>query len=354
MLKVSSDSIIYVFCPSKTVTWWPECLHQLAFKLNKLWYNAKMVYYPKIDNPMPEVYNKYYPNIDSVFCDWVIENENNFIVVPEISVKLLDQFKNINKSIWWLSVDNAEKKIGKLIDNAFFLKIFNKLNIFTTKNNFFNRLYGYIKYILAKKIWKINFPDNRDIVHFYQSKYAENFVLKNKWKHLVYPLKDYINQEFIINSGYEISEKENIIVYNPFKWIQYTTELIQKYWTEFKFVPIKNMTPKEVQLLLKRAKVYIDFWNHPWRDRIPREAALQWCCIITNTNWSAWFFEDIPILNKYIFEEFDSKRVYEAIVNIFNNYNDNINDFEYYREKILKWEETFENQILDIFIRENA
>lgn len=49
---------------------------------------------------------------------------------------------------------------------------------------------------------------------------------------------------------------------------------------ELNFKPIINMTRDEVIRELQRAKVYIDFGNHPGKDRIPREAAILGCCAI--------------------------------------------------------------------------
>jgi hypothetical protein len=43
--------------------------------------------------------------------------------------------------------------------------------------------------------------------------------------------------------------------------------------------------------------VYIDFGNHPGRDRIPREAAAMGCVVITNRRGSAENDVDIPIPN---------------------------------------------------------
>ena len=42
---------------------------------------------------------------------------------------------------------------------------------------------------------------------------------------------------------------------------------------------------------------------HPGKDRMPREAALLGCCILTSTLGSADFFDDVPIMSEYKFEE---------------------------------------------------
>ena len=51
------------------------------------------------------------------------------------------------------------------------------------------------------------------------------------------------------------------------------------------------MTPEQVVDLMSESKVYIDFGNHPGKDRIPREAVINGCCVITGVRGSARFKE---------------------------------------------------------------
>jgi len=45
--------------------------------------------------------------------------------------------------------------------------------------------------------------------------------------------------------------------------------------------------------------MYIDFGTHPGKDRIPREAALRNCIVLTNRNGAADNNVDVPIPNEY-------------------------------------------------------
>jgi hypothetical protein len=344
MLYFNKNSIIYVLCPSKWVTWWPEAIHQLVYKLHNSWFLAFICYMQEIDNPMPEIYKKYYPWINYVYYKDVNDNKSNILIVPEIYISKLIKFNNIQKSIWWLSVDNWEKIISPMI-NYFFNNILKLI-----KNNFFNKVTDFIYSKILNIFWKINFPLDKKIVHLCQSKYSEKWILDKKGKHIIFPLSDYLNNEFLIDTWFNIELKENIIVYNPKKWIHFTRKLISKFWKLHKFVPIINMTTIEVQNLLKKSKIYIDFWNHPWKDRLPRESALQWCCILTNTEWSANFFSDIPIKDDYVFDKFILNEINAKIINIFDNYDKCIHDFEYYIWQINNQETIFENEIKNIFI----
>jgi len=44
-------------------------------------------------------------------------------------------------------------------------------------------------------------------------------------------------------------------------------------------------------------KLYVDFGKHPGKDRMPREAAVHGCCIITGRRGAAGNPFDIPIPN---------------------------------------------------------
>ena len=59
-------------------------------------------------------------------------------------------------------------------------------------------------------------------------------------------------------------------------------------------VPKLNTRLPLIELLLS-AKLYIDFGNHPGKDRIPREAAALGCIIMTNRRGSALNDVDVPI-----------------------------------------------------------
>lgn len=47
------------------------------------------------------------------------------------------------------------------------------------------------------------------------------------------------------------------------------------------------LSAEEVQAMLKKSKVYIDFGGHPGMEHIPREAALAGRIIVTNRAGSA-------------------------------------------------------------------
>lgn len=119
------------------------------------------------------------------------------------------------------------------------------------------------------------------------------------------------------------------------------------------FVPIENMKREEVIQLLQRAKIYIDFGSHPGKDRIPREAAVLECCVITGKRGSAKYRRDINIPEKYKFEEKDENIPYiiSLIKECFANYEEKLEDFCEYRAQIYKEKEKFKEDLKGIFVK---
>ncbi len=112
------------------------------------------------------------------------------------------------------------------------------------------------------------------------------------------------------------------------------------------------MTNEKVRNIMWKAKVYIDFGNHPGKDRIPREAAICGCCIITGMNGSAKFKEDVPIPNVYKFDSTNDniECIVKQIHNIINNYDKISKDFTDYKKFISNEKKTFKNDVKKYFV----
>lgn len=329
-LNINKDTKIYVACPANSATGGPELLHQLVHELVNLGFDAYMYYYRRIENknPVHEAYIAY----GNKFIDDIEDVKNNIIIVPETKTELIYQYQNIQKVIWWLSVDNhfgflnSDSKIKKIIKKLFYL-------------------FGIYP---KQKIYRFN--QNKKIIHFVQSEYAKQ-MLKDRGINNSFFLGDYLNNLFIKQQTENINtKKENIVIYNP-KGIEFTKAIMQK-CKNIKFVPIENMTRDEVSKLLSSAKVYIDFGNHPGKDRIPREAAISGCCVITGQDGSAKFFEDVPLENEFKFDtvENDIPLIIEKINCCFNTYQEEVSKFENYREMIKNEQSKFIDDIKNIFL----
>ena len=318
--------MIYIACPEKYATGGTELLHQLFFKIKKHTNNVRIFYfdYSGTSNPTNERFKKY--EVEYVAASE--DSEKNILIVPEVATLLLRKYSKITKSVWWLSVDNYYQSIGN--DKNFPKMIIKKFRLM--KRNRTLHL-GF------------NFKDDK-IIHLYQSYYAESF-LNNKHVNQKTYLSDYIGSNFLaVNAKFVSCERENVVLYNPSKGIEFTKKLIE-YDNEIKYIPLVNMSQEEIVSLCQKAKVYIDFGNHPGKDRFPREAAYLGCIVITGLKGSAKFENDVYIPDSYKFK--DKKSVIGIIVDkikyVFTDYDHLINDFGPYRMKTKLEEHDFENDV---------
>ena len=327
-LKIEKETKIYVACPANFASGGPELLHQLVYELTNLGFSAYMYYYGRINNtsPVHEAYLSY----KNLFVDKIIDNDKNILIVPETNTKLLYDYSSVQKVIWWLSVDNYLA----FLNSKSVLKRIIKKCLYKTK-------------LYPRNIYRFN--NNEPVIHFVQSEYAKQWI-KSKGIENAFFLSDYINKLFIEKQTKNVNNKKDIVIYNPKKGLEFTKMIIAEA-KEIKFVPIENMKRDEVAYLFSTAKVYIDFGNHPGKDRMPREAAISGCCVITSKNGSAKFYEDVPIPNEF---KFDAKvrnipSIVEKIRNCFNNYETEIVKFENYREMIKNEQAKFIDDIKNIF-----
>lgn len=325
--------MIYIACPASFATGGTELLHQLCFKLNQNNINALMYYYGKnLNNPVAERFKKYRTR----YVINIIDHKDNIIFIPEVNTDLVEKFKLSKKFIWWLSVDNYKISYIK-----YFLFNYKNLNTIIEKIKY---LFKYL--IKFRKENYIIFNDCK-IKHLVQSKYAEEFLKMKKvnQENILY-LSDYLNDDFFIED-ISIENRENNILYNPKKGIKITKKII-KMFPNYNYIPLQNMTPMELKELYLKSKIYIDFGNHPGKDRIPREAAILGCIVLTNKKGSAKYFEDVSIPEKYKYSDNDIKKLGNDIEYIFNNYGEVFKEYEFYRNKIKNEENIFENEILNL------
>lgn len=332
-LHITEKSTIYVLCPSNLKTGGTELLHQLVASLLSFKKNACIAYYleGKYDdkNPTPPAFKKYIGDHWCLVND-IEDNTDNVAIFPETGFGKSKKYHRLQKCAWWLSVDNY--------------------NVMKGMSNRFRR-YG-IKSFLKHLALNDYFDDNIITtipVHFFQSYYAANFAKsKGVDKDSLFYLSDYINDIYI--KPYDKKHRKNVVAYNPIKGSEFTQELISAA-QDISWIPIINMTNEEVRNLLDVAKVYIDFGNHPGKDRIPREAAMSGCCVITDLKGSAAYKEDVPIPSKFKFEDVDSNipDIISQIRNCFSDYESVTKEFDSYRNFIKGEKQEFQNSVKYIF-----
>lgn len=327
-VKLYPNSKIYIFSPRGIRSGGPTLLHQLASVIVKNYseYNIEplMFYYDLNVKTAPDsAYSEYHIKKTAK----IIDSPENILIGAEGVSEFAYFYPKTQKIIWWLSVDNYVSNLA------------NTYMEFYQKGNYLHPLN-----------LKFNFTDNREIFHFVQSKYAADFLsINNTPKEKIYYVSDYLHPVFLKRANnVDLNKKEPIVVYNPLKGFDFTKKIID-FAPKLKFIPIQNMTPEEVENLLVRAMVYIDFGNHPGKDRIPREAAISGAVVITGKRGAAANNEDIPISAEFKFEDVEREipNIVEKIEEVFGNFSTYHAKFENYRKIILSEPEKFENDVIN-------
>lgn len=332
VFDIKESSIIYVVCPANKKTGGTELAHQLVKELKDIGRKVFITYYgvDSTKNPINEAFLEYVNEYKCIFD--IQDSPNNILIVPEINFTILDKYNVIQKAIWWMSVDNYIKNDGFigacLIDG----------------------IYKAIRGVLSGRLTLKKKGFDTSITHFYQSEYAHDYLLKNGVKKC-FQLSDYINDSYLNqNIPLEKCNTNNVVLYNPKKGIKFTKKLIDKS-IGIKWIPIENMTTQQVKSLLGNSKVYVDFGNHPGKDRFPREAAIMGCCVITGKRGSAKFYKDIPIPSEFKFSE-NKTNIIEIISKInkcLDEYEEESKKYNKYKYMIRHEHEIFKKDVMTIF-----
>lgn len=337
---------VYIMCPANAYTGGPTLAHQLCHILNKHGIEAKMWYYYGMlhnYNPLKKcngdpVHNNYKHYHNPYIVNKPDDTVNNAIVAVEVNTPILSKFKFAKRSIWWMSVDNFFLSM----DN-FFVKIRKKVFKFQPTLDYCKQFKDEPKYQVFR---------DPDIIHFVQSEYAKKFLIdENINPKNIYELSDYIEDEVIeAHSLVDIKKKKNIILYNPKKGFEFTKKIIENN-QQYEWVALIGMNKKQIISHLLEAKLYIDFGNHPGKDRFPREAVLCGCCVITGKRGAARNDIDIPISDKYKFEDSDDNLevISAQIRDIMEHYDLRINDFSSYIERTMLEKSEFEKRAVQLF-----
>lgn len=341
MLRFYSDTKIFVHCPAGTVTGGAELLHQLVSFLRDNGKAAYIVYFGNDSHKVPDDYAKY--NIEVI--NNIVDSDHNVEVFYEGIFDTINTFKNTQKFLWWISVDNFYLCARQYLSLGDLYKWDRTLWWITFKQRTKQLLKGNNKF---KGILSIKQMVDMGVPCGYQAEYIQNFLQKCGFKELM-GLKDYINTDHI--TPFDIEGREDIVVYNPKKGFDFTKRLMALA-PDIKWVALQGMSREELVHTLRKAKVYIDFGYHPGKDRLPRECAMNGCCVITGMRGSAGFFEDVPLPSQYKFDERNAgmNDIIKQIRWTLKNYESAINDFKFYRNAITLEKAEFEQQIKNIFL----
>jgi hypothetical protein len=305
MLTLNDDTIIYVLCPARIVTGGIEAVHQLVHKLRQFGHDARIMPNPKVGNPVLLQYRNY----DVVFADEIMDHERNILITTEVNPRALNSYHCIQKALWWLSVDNHEA--------------------------------------LSEK-FEFEHPQSASVVHFAQSAYAASF-LKSKGLSNVHFLTDYLHPIYLNTK--HLPRKSDVVLYTPIKGAHHYIDKLMQADGSIQWIPLTGMIRKLHAQTMRQGKVYVDFGRHPGKDRQPREAVVNGCCVIVGLAGSARFHADIPIPKSYKFDSqhFTEQAVLDRIRDCLSSHEKRLHDFDEYAEFVRNDERRFEEEIIAIF-----
>lgn len=338
---------IYVLIPYGLVTGGPDALHQLVYYLNKLKFSACAVYLGASKNEeIPKQYDTYIK--DYLLFDEVIDDKDNIIVIPEFISYLKKDFRKSRVFIWRLSVDYNLNKTSLFYKMFFLLTI--PLRLVKNRRKSYRRIVSNFKNALQKEKYSFkNEPSN--LTHLCASYYAYDYVSrrsKNRFYLCIEPISKFFLE--MSRDGISYSDREDIVLYNPAKCGEFVKKIIERA-PSVKFVALKGMSQSQLIEYYKRAKVYIDFGPFPGAERMPKEAVLFGCSILTGKNGASAYYGDVPISNNYKVESKigNITLIISKIEYMMENYESIIFDFEDYKNTVLKLEDNFINQLKTIF-----
>jgi len=289
-------------CPANAATGGPEAIHQFISELNKQpGIHARVWYWDAYGDPCPDEYKKY-------GCEYVtrLPDDYDVLIFPEIWAACVGDYPRGIKCIHWLGIDaypirTPREKLGSFLGDV-------------------------------------------NIVHIAQSEYAKDFLKKLGVKYL-FKCTDTLNDDFY--EEYEEEERSDTILYNPAKATDFQRRLMAE-CSDMTFKPIKGMTRAEVINAMRHAKLYLDFGEFPGRERIPREAGLCGCCLITSKIGSAAYDGDFA--HDYKFESKDGHiwAIKHKIQYVLEHYEECSKDFGRFREQLKNDRENVPEQVKGI------
>lgn len=296
---------ILLMCPANCTTGGPEAIHAFAHELNQIDGVHARIWYVNVSDyqhPCPPEYEAY----EFEYLFEIPDDYTDVLIVPEIWANKVMEYPQCIRAIWWLGLD------------------------------------AYAGWTPAHE--RGAFLNDPDIIHICQSQYALDFLKKLGVKRLV-KCTDTVNADFY--EDYTEPERSDVVLYNPAKSTRIMRELIAS-CPDITWKPITGMTRQQVILTMRRSKLYVDFGEFPGRERIPREAALCGCCLITSKIGAAAYAEDF--LHDYKFDSKDNLiwGIVYKIRYVLDHYDECRKDFIPFRTNLVEDRLRFKTQCREV------
>lgn len=302
--------IIHI-CPANFATGGTESIHQLVNALNRINnISAKILYvnWDRKDVPRPKEYIKYN-------CDYMTEFPYGFkgcVIFPEVygNQAVEPQYKDCIVGMNWAGVDVYDWNVPEK-ERGIYLQ-------------------------------------RKDMIHIARSKYAVDYLAKKGLKSV--EVACIVSDEFF--ESYTEQPRTNTVLYNGviFKLTEFQKAVMarckEKY--DVAFMPLINYTREQMIKRFRGSKLYIDFGEFSGRERIPREAALNGCCVLTSRLGCAGYYEDVSIPDEYKFNTDEVERAVEKIIYVLQNYDKCRADFDCYRDSLKHDREIYQSQVKEL------
>lgn len=256
---------IYVLCLHNVRTGGPEAIHQLSDTLIEQGFDARMVYYDwgqiaalesasaqdgyrfgARENPIEE-YARYKVNV----TDHVPNVEGVIVVLPETLCHLAPKFDKATVLIWWLSVDNGFGALSRVNLNHL-----RRPGVFhAAQSHYANRL------ICALKLSP---PAGA---------FLTDYTLD--MRELAPPLPwDERDMLVVINSGYKVTADVTALAADVRRTIPQASCYVLPH----------GKSRREIAEVFAKARVFVDLGSMPGKDRLPREALVMGCGVLTDSH----------------------------------------------------------------------
>lgn len=280
-------------CPAGVATGGTEGIHNLVRALKMNGADAKIWYVGKSTDPQPVQYKEY-------GCEYVTEPPADFkgvVIFPEVFANYIikPKCKDWTVAVNWQGVDVYDWNVPER-ERGLFLQ-------------------------------------RSDAIHIANSEYAVDHLYQLGIDAV--KISDCLNDAYFQDFDGEF-ERGNVVLFNPMpiKLTDFQKIVMARCSTEYgiKFRPLIGYSQEELISIFRHSKLYIDFGVFSGRERLPREAVMCGCCILTSNKGTASYFEDNAIPDQYKMSNIDS--AVKSIRTILSNYDQFKADFDYYRNAL--------------------
>ncbi|MDR0542775.1 MAG: hypothetical protein LBH19_11285 [Dysgonamonadaceae bacterium] len=344
MIRITRDTVIYILCPGNIETAGPEALHQLRYYLDKCGYRACLSYYDGGSTTSPK-YLKYNPVL--VPLETIEDHSQHVLIVPENATFLLKNYRNINRCIWWLSLQFYDG--GQITIPSGVIEHVKK-----AAAGWIPFLYKWsrsIKKMIPGREVIYPYYIRKNDFHLCGSRFAYEFVRSRygNVKMFVEPLGlDYLGLDAPDLSS---RHRGDTLPYNPSKPSEIMSKLLRR--TDLQFVPIRGLKAPEIIELFRRSKLYVDFGFFGGPERLPKESVANGTMLLVGRRNAAKNNFDVAIPGQYKIKAWNNEQlVVDKIKYMLEHYDDLIHEFDPFRSKISELERNFVRSIEEVFVWE--